>query len=248
MKNAVAVAMIVGGVLLAIAPRVPGVAVDVTMPGDPIWLVNGANDGDGNAGAPPAAEGVSHAIDNYTQKYLNFLDLGSGFIVTPSYGASVVTGLRLYTANDAEERDPASFEFSGSNDVGADPLAYSYAPIVSGALALPSSRNPGGSIVVDLTRFHQEVSFGNSTAYTTYKLVFPALKNAAAANSMQIGEAELLARGIPEPGTAAFLVVALVAVGFRLRRSQACRPLLPLSKALAQAEGGGQEARFPLDA
>jgi hypothetical protein len=46
--------------------------VNVVHPGDPIILVNGVNDGDGNAGPPPANEGVEHAIDGFTQKYLNF--------------------------------------------------------------------------------------------------------------------------------------------------------------------------------
>ena len=48
----------------------------ITVPGDPVELVNGVNDGDANSGPPPAAEGVEHAIDGVTQKYLNFLDLG----------------------------------------------------------------------------------------------------------------------------------------------------------------------------
>ena len=218
MRSGLAVA-IVGGVLLIIAPRAPGDLIDVTAPGDPIWLVNGVNDGDGNSGPPPAAEGVEHAIDNVTQKYLNFLDLGSGFIVTPSSGTSWVTGLRFYTANDAEVRDPASFEFFGSNDVGTDPGAYLYSMIASGPLALPAGRNPGGAIPIDAAaQFNQMVSFGNPTAYTTYKLVFPTLKDATSANSMQIAEVELLGMPIPEPGTAALVLAGLFAAGLRLRR------------------------------
>ncbi len=89
---------------------------DITAPTDTIVLVNGVDDGDGAAGAPPAAEGVINALDNTTSKYLNFLDLGSGFTVTPAVGPKVVTALRFYTANDAVERDPASYLFEGSND------------------------------------------------------------------------------------------------------------------------------------
>ncbi len=85
-------------------------------PGDSIQLVNGVNDGDGNADPPPGAEGVERAVDDFTQKYLNFLDLGSGFIVTPSVGSTTLGGLRFYTANDAIERDPASYLLEGSNN------------------------------------------------------------------------------------------------------------------------------------
>src|SRR4051812_40980350 len=49
---------------------------DVTTPTDPIILVNGTNDTDTASGPPPATEGVANAIDNTTNKYLNFLDYG----------------------------------------------------------------------------------------------------------------------------------------------------------------------------
>ncbi len=160
---------------------------DVTSPTDLIELVSGTDDGDGNAGDPPAAEGVEHALDNATQKYLNFLDLNSGFKVTPSLGATVVSALRLYTANDSPERDPASYLLEGSND-GAN-----FTTIASGSLALPADRNPGGAIAIDPSiHFNQTVAFPNTTAYTAYRLTFPTLRNAGTANSMQIAEVELL--------------------------------------------------------
>ena len=56
--------------------------VDVTQPGDPIVLVNGANDGDADAGPPPFGEGVEHAIDNLGGKLGSFdrleRELGDG--------------------------------------------------------------------------------------------------------------------------------------------------------------------------
>lgn len=160
---------------------------DITQPGDLIELVDGTNDGDANAGPPPGAEGVENAINNVTQKYLNFLDLGSGFKVTPSLGDTIVTALRFYTANDAIERDPASYVFEGSND------GTNFTTIGSGSLELPAGRNPGGQIAIDpALQFHQTVSFVNTTAYSSYRVTFPTLKNAGAANSMQIAEVELL--------------------------------------------------------
>ncbi len=163
---------------------------DITRPGDAIVLVNGQNDDDPDAGPPPAAEGVEHAIDDVTQKYLNFLDLGSGFIVTPSLGSTVITGARFYPANDAIDRDPASYEIWGSTSGPNGDFTL----IAAGDLDLPIDRNPGGQIAIDTSLFHQEVSFANNAAYTSYRVIFPTLRNAAAQNSMQIAEVELLGR------------------------------------------------------
>jgi len=170
---------------------------DITQPGDPITLINGFNDGDGNSGPPPGAEGVEHAIDNLGNKYLNFLDVASGFQVTPSYGASVVTGLRFWTANDAIERDPASFQLEGSFN------GSPYVLIANMALSLPAARNPGSGPLTGTA--YQEVSFANTQAYTSYRLIFPTLKDAAKANSMQIGEVEFL---VPEPSALSLLALA----------------------------------------
>jgi hypothetical protein len=162
--------------------------VDVTRPGDAIVLVSGTNDSDANSGPPPAGEAVANAINNVGQKYLNFLDFGSGFAVTPSSGMSVVSGIRLWTANDAPERDPASYKLEGSTSGPAGP----FTTISEGPLALPTGRNPGG-LTVPLTGSNfQVVNFANTTAYTTYRLTFPTLRDSAAANSMQIAEVELL--------------------------------------------------------
>jgi hypothetical protein len=169
----------------------PVEATDVTQPGDPIELVNGENDGDADAGPPPGAEGVENAINNITQKYLHFLDLGSGFTVTPSMGGSVITGARFYPANDAVERDPASYEIWGSKVGPGGPFTL----ISSGPLSLPDTRNPGGAQAIDPSLAHEEVSFENTEAYLSYQVIFPTLKDAATANSMQIAEIELL--GVP---------------------------------------------------
>ncbi|MDA1277981.1 MAG: clostripain-related cysteine peptidase [Verrucomicrobia bacterium] len=85
---------------------------DITRPGDPI-LPSSANS--------PAAEGVGNSIDNQSAtKYLNFDSADgaevSGFVVSPSAGASVVTGMTIQSANDAPERDPGFVLLEGSND------------------------------------------------------------------------------------------------------------------------------------
>ena len=77
-------------------------------------------------GTSPAAEMVANAVDKTTAKYPNFgtdNDQVSpfvgpvGLIITPASGSSTVTGLRVFTANDAPERDPIDYKLEGSNDV-----------------------------------------------------------------------------------------------------------------------------------
>ncbi|MBM4029294.1 MAG: hypothetical protein FJ280_28445, partial [Planctomycetes bacterium] len=94
-------------------------ARDVTAPGDVIQGV--PNDGvsqNSNHGWP-GNEPPHQAIDDQiTTKYLHFKGEiePTGFRVTPKMGATVVTSLRLCTANDAEPRDPITYELSGSNE------------------------------------------------------------------------------------------------------------------------------------
>jgi len=222
-RNFAAAAIALLPIALGYPAPANAVPIDVTQPGDAIQLVNGSNDGDGNSGPPPTFEGVEHAIDNVGQKYLNFLDLGSGFIVTPTLGASafgtIVTGLRLYTANDAEARDPASYVLEGADAPGGP-----FSLISQGRLGLPAGRNPGGSTPVDVTSAFQELTFSNSTAYFSYRLTFPDLKDAASANSMQIGEVEFLGElattrnAVPEPSTIGLLGLGLLGMTTRMRR------------------------------
>jgi len=190
------------------------VQTNVFAPGDPIVLVNGTNDGDGDAGPPPGNEGVEHAIDRVVQKYLNFLDLGSGFATTPSMGLTVAEYIRIYTANDAEERDPASFVLEGSRNGLNGP----WTAIASGPLSLPSGRNnvPGTTPINPATQFNQLVGFANTTPYSSYRVTFPTLKNAGTANSMQIGEVELL-------GSAFVCPVPTIAISAPGPNVQACQ-------------------------
>src|SRR5512138_89514 len=80
---------------------------DITQPGDPIVATSNNS---------PGSEGVANAIDNAPTKYLNFDRLNTGFTVTPRVGLSVVQCLTLTSANDAPDRDPASYLLSGSYD------------------------------------------------------------------------------------------------------------------------------------
>jgi hypothetical protein len=159
---------------------------DVTTTADTITIVGGSS---------PDAEVVAHAIDDDTQKYLNYGTDGDqnapfagpvGFEVTLANGPAVVTGLRVYTANDAPERDPIDFKLEGSND------GTNFTTVASGALSLPLSRNASGQAIDPLALANQEVSFSNAAGYPTYRLTFANVRDNTTANSMQIGEVELL--------------------------------------------------------
>lgn len=159
---------------------------DVTSPSDTITSVGGNS---------PELEPVTNAIDDTTSKYLNYGSDGdqnnpftgpAGLVVTPAMGSTVVTGLRIYTANDAGDRDPADYTLEGSND------GTTFNVISSGALALPGARNEGALELDPLQRAVYEVNFANTAGYTTYRMTFNNVKNNATVNSMQIGEIELL--------------------------------------------------------
>ncbi|NCG26964.1 MAG: hypothetical protein GWP42_05405, partial [Verrucomicrobiales bacterium] len=138
-----------------------------------------------SASSSPGNEQAFHGIDgNFSTKYLNFAKLNTGFIVTPSSGDSIVRSISLATANDASARDPASFILYGTNDAilsTSHSLGNSedWTEIASGDLSLPDSRNTPGTVV----------NFPNASAYSSYRLIFPTVKNPVD-NSMQIAEVQ----------------------------------------------------------
>lgn len=195
--------------------------MDITRPGDAIQRVDGFNQKDGDFGDPPGAEGVENAINDIGQKYLNFLDISSGFSVTPSANpdGQPVVGIRIYTANDAEARDPASFQLAGSNDGLDGPWMF----ISSNNLALPEGRNPGGDGLAippagNMDAFHQTFLFENDMTFDHYQVIFPTLKDAVGANSMQVAEVELLIDVIPEPASNCLLALGAFAAMTSIRR------------------------------
>ena len=204
-------------------------AVAILAPGDSIigGVRNGANFDVGVVGtaggvnnwpgAEPPEDLINGVIGGGGEKYLNFAELDTGFIVTPAFGPSVVTSMELWVANDAPERDPASYELLGTNTAigGGGPFAIAdFTLISSGALALPDTRDG----TADAFGFSEVVSFANSTAYSSYLVLFPTVKDAGAANSMQLSEIQFDGRAIPEPGSASLLALSLGALFFRRKR------------------------------
>lgn len=129
--------------------------------------------------ASPANEGVANAIDNNVNtKYLNGNKTDPGYTLYTNSSISIVNSLRLTSANDAPERDPASYVIQGSKDGGA-----TWQNISTGAVAAFSGRFVS-----------QTLDFANTEVYGAYRLYFPTLANNATANSMQIAEALIMAQ------------------------------------------------------
>jgi hypothetical protein len=147
---------------------------DITQPGDVIVPTSSNS---------PGSEGAANAIDNKTTKYLNFDGaqnaVATGFTVTPSVGATIVTGLTLQSANDAPERDPATFKLEGSND-GTNFVAIADGTVPAFSDRFVTVRN----------------DFANNQAFKAYRLTFP---TTASANGccMQVAEVELLGTVVP---------------------------------------------------
>ena len=135
----------------------------------------------------PGGEPAGAITDqNNGTKYLNFGRWGSGAIVTPAYGSSVVQSMRMTTANDAPARDPGSWELYGTNDTvtstdNSEGTDENWTLIASGDANLPDDRQVFGPVY----------DFANATAYTSYKIIFPTLKNGPDANSMQVADVSL---------------------------------------------------------
>ncbi len=181
-----AAALVVGSVIVSADPT------PILAPGNPIL----AFDSDKNiiVSSYPAAESPAKLIDGLSTgttatKYLNFAREGSGVIVTPLAGSSIIQSFQLTTANDDDRRDPASFQLFGTNSpiVSADNsigTAEPWSLISSGPLSLPAGatgRLTSGS----------PVDVANSTSYASYKLLFPTLRAPTGGGCcMQIGEAQ----------------------------------------------------------
>jgi hypothetical protein len=119
----------------------------------------------------PGNEGAANAFDgNAGTKYLNFDKQNAGVTVKLSQGR-VVQKFTLTTANDAVERDPASYKLYGSND------GVNWALIKEGPLSLSDNRYTVSS----------EISVDNTLAYVYYFIKFPSIKNDNG-NSVQIAE------------------------------------------------------------
>jgi len=245
MKMIKSVTGFVAASTLAAMLALPVQAATIFAPGDPIVGGQASDDlstfEEGGEGFVipgnnwPGAEGPENAINGVGQKYLNFGQQNTGILVTPSVGQSVLYEIEVWTANDAVERDPSSYQIWGSNDpnvhasVASGSISLeSFSLVNEGPLNLPdsgpsASRNPGGDS--DLGRFRTSTTFDNVDAYCTYAVIFDDVKDPASANSMQVSEIQVHGDltgevcAVPEPSTGLLFGLAGLFVA-TLRRRQ----------------------------
>jgi hypothetical protein len=183
---------------------------------DPVVGVN-AVPGAGTTADSPFFEEARNSIDSaQPSKYLNFNTLCAGIMVTPSIGATIATELGLTSANDAPERDPASFEVWGTNNTNPNDTSPGLNPdewqnfwtlIATGSVPAFTQRGQD-----------QDFRFANNTAYLSYLVDFPTIADATEANSMQIADIQLSGR-VPEPGALVLLAIG-GAAALLVRRRQ----------------------------
>ena len=160
-------------------------AIDLLAPGDAIIPID--LDIPTTASSYPGGEGPANMFDGNTgTKYLNFGEVNSGFIVTPSVGLTLTQSVRFTTANDAPERDPMTWALYGTNSpiVSGNNSSGSLEPwtlIATGVTGLSTNRFEAGPVQ----------SFFNDEPYLSYTMLFPTVRNAATANSMQVAEVQL---------------------------------------------------------
>jgi hypothetical protein len=141
----------------------------------------------------PSNETANYAIDGDPEtKYLNFDKLNAGFEVTFD-GPTSLAGLVLVSANDEPNRDPETFTISGYN---TEDDSWEYIN--------------GGNIEFSDNRHEEiEIYFGFSTVeYKKFSLIFPTVKNAGSANSMQIAEVRFIKDLLSKIGTFEFEYLA----------------------------------------
>ena len=163
--------------------------IDVTKPGDPVQGV--PNDGDW-----PSAESPPNAIDdNVSTKYLHFKGYTgtTGFRISPSVGASIVTGLTFTTANDVPQRDPTKFALYGLNVSIDGP----YTLISVGQIVDFSQPTVWPRYTKNVT----PISFANTTPYNHYQIIFTATRDPAAVVHMQIAEVEFSGNPVGSSGS-----------------------------------------------
>ncbi len=143
----------------------------------------------------PSGQEPTEAVDGIIgpgSKYLNFNITNTALIFSGST-QRVADRMELWVAEDAVERDPASYTLYGTNSAiptlnPGNSISLVLTQLSTGTLALPDTRDT----TQDATGFSQIIPVPNTNAWSSYLLVFPTVKNQpSAANSMQISEVQL---------------------------------------------------------
>jgi hypothetical protein len=182
---------------------------DVTRPSDPT-----AFQGDAGVGSPNAANPNPNAAFAFDDLLAEFVSNGSGpnagagmvpfcsgcsgfppvgLMIEPSLGVTIVQGVRIYTGQGDPVDDPADFALEGSANGTNGPFTF----IASSQLSLPTDRNQALNSVDPLNSAVQEVLFNNSQSYTGYRITFQHVRDDGTANSLHVGDIELLGHVVP---------------------------------------------------
>jgi len=213
----------VGAGIAGILTLTVGNAEDLLVATDPIIPID--EDIASNSSSP-GAEGPENVLDgNSDSKYLNFGRLRSGFIVTPSGGASALGSMTLTTANDAVERDPTNFEIYGTNEAilsvnHSEGQGESWTLLAMGDLSLSDERFVTSNVI----------PLGVDLPYTSFKVIFPDVKGVG--NSMQIADVNFF---VSDDGTGtSFLVTG--------------SPIIAIQESVAESSSpGGEEVTNLID-
>ena len=167
-----------GAAFAPIAPNPGSTAPSATTPTAPNWQIIKTTSSPvvisniyPTSNNSPSNEGAANAFDNNPNtKYLNFDKQNAGVTVKLNQGR-VVKKFTITTANDAVERDPASYKLYGSND------GVNWVLLSEGPLSLSDSRFAVSG----------EITVANTNAYIYYFIKFPSIKNNSG-NSVQVSE------------------------------------------------------------
>jgi soluble cytochrome b562 len=152
----------------------------------------------------PGSEGVRNAISRTDSKYLNFdsgrdgADNGfspSGFVVTPSIGRTLVTGISMQSANDAPERDPRAIRIEGSNDPSITSFSEGNWDLIVEIHDIPAWTD----LFPEAHRFRvQTFLFDNFQPYQHYRWTVLETQTTPNGCCLQIANVELLGTGEPK--------------------------------------------------
>ena len=167
-----------GAAFAPIAPNPGSTAPSATTPTAPNWQIIKTTSSPvvisniyPTSNNSPSNEGAANAFDNNPNtKYLNFDKQNAGVTVKLSQGR-VVKKFTITTANDAVERDPASYKLYGSND------GVNWVLLSEGPLSLSNNR----------FTVSDEIAVANTNAYIYYFIKFPSIKDNSG-NSVQVSE------------------------------------------------------------
>ncbi len=166
---------------------IPG--TDLTQPGDPI-INSSSNRFREDQGAESAIDddNTTFFLSNDTQSVSN--PAPSGFIVSPTIGATIVDSFVITSSDHAPERDPRGIQLHGSNDNDPQWNKGNWALLYQN-LSLPNWSSLFGN---DHRNKDQKFTFSNIKPFKHYRLTITSVVGPNSSSS-QIGELQLL--GIP---------------------------------------------------